>query len=123
MIFEFILNINCGRRLIKLRTVYQMLTWYTHDFQDLYPISSYLINSNVSDLRLRTISRTVMITNSFKIAHNPKCQQLSLYKTSLSRLIRQYDREYLKKQNTLVTIYWYVEKIHLTLSHVRLWCL
>ena len=83
---------------------------YTNDLEDLYPISSYLIHSNVSDLRLHTISRIVMITNSFKIAHNPKCQQLSLYKTSLSRLIRQYGREYLKKQNTLVTIYWYVEK-------------
>jgi hypothetical protein len=100
-----------------------MSNWYTNDFQDLYPISSYLTKSNVSDLRLHTISQTVMITNSFEIAHNPKCQQLSLYKTSLSRLIRQYDREYLKKQNALVTIYWYVEKIHLILSHVRLWCL
>ena len=52
-----------------------------------------------------------MITNSLKIARNPKCQQLSLYKTSLSRLIRQYEREYLKQQNTLTTIYWYVEKL------------
>ena len=83
---------------------------YTNDLEDLYPISSYLIHSNVSDLRLHTISRIVMITNSFKIAHNPKCQQLSLYKTSLSRLIRQYDREYLKKQNTLVTIYGTLKK-------------
>ena len=87
-----------------------MSNWYTNDLEDLYPISLYLINSNVSDLRLHTISRIVMITNSFKIAHNPKCQQLSLYKTSLSRLIRQYDREYLKKQNTLVTIYGTLKK-------------